>query len=127
MVVKKSAILTHKLNLERDMFFENTQKFNDKVFTELVSNGMTVGVSNMLEQGEADANELDENGKRPIVIAAYRGDLAMVKLLVEHGAQVNIKDSFGVSPMMWAKKNKNTELISYLEVEKEKQVNIPRR
>lgn len=109
------------------MFFDNMQKFNDKVFMELVSNGMTVGVSNMLDQGKADADALGENGERPIVAASYIGNIELVKLLVKHGADITLSNAHGITALMWAEENKNVELINYLEAEKERQVCSSRR
>ncbi len=46
-------------------------------------------------------NSENEFGRTPLSIASYRGDLRMVKILLENGADVNTKDSrdFGKYPL----------------------------
>lgn len=49
-----------------------------------------------------------------LCVAARNNDFATVKLLVEHGADVTIKDACGDRPLTAAQKNKNNEMIEYL-------------
>ena len=50
----------------------------------------------------ADPNELDALGATPLFDAAWRGHLAIVKLLVEHGADVNVQDSVGRTALRYS-------------------------
>ena len=55
----------------------------------------------LLEKG-ADVNAVNQQGFRPIHGAANRGFDAMVKFLAEKGAQLDVKDSQGRTPMTFA-------------------------
>lgn len=50
----------------------------------------------------------------PILNAAEQNHLEMVKFLVEHGADLSLKDDEGIRPYLAAKKNKNKEMADYL-------------
>lgn len=50
----------------------------------------------------------------PVHIAADNNDLDIVKLLVENGADVTVKDSYGERPYNCAVKNKNEEMMTYI-------------
>lgn len=55
----------------------------------------------LLEAG-ADREIRLLNGCTPLSIATIKGDLAMMKLLLEQGSQVNAPDDLGVTPLMEA-------------------------
>lgn len=42
----------------------------------------------------------------PLHIAVGKGDITMVKLLINNGANVNVKDTHGRTPLYWAKENR---------------------
>lgn len=50
----------------------------------------------------------------PVCVAARNNDFDTVKLLVEHGADVTIKDAYGERPFTAAHMNKNNEMMEYL-------------
>lgn len=50
----------------------------------------------------------------PVTVAAQNNDIDTVKKLVEHGADVTIKDSYGCRPYTSALENDNIELMEYL-------------
>lgn len=55
--------------------------------------------------------------KMPVLgMAAIRGDLAIARMLVEAGAEVNVADAHGSTPLMWAAAadRVNPALVSYL-------------
>ena len=49
-----------------------------------------------------------------VAIAARNNDLKMVQLLVQHGADVTIKDKYGERPFNAAVENKNADMIAFL-------------
>ena len=49
-----------------------------------------------------------------IVNAAYSDNVALIKELVEHGANVNARGSGGMTPLMYALYNDNANLLAYL-------------
>lgn len=60
------------------------------LFHLLVWHNFYDGVKKILEEGRADANLADGKGKglTPFLLACCRGNLAMAKLLLEHGAEI---------------------------------------
>ncbi|SFB06243.1 Ankyrin repeat [Cohnella sp. OV330] len=50
----------------------------------------------------------------PVQMAASGNHFEVVKYLVEHGADVTIKDNYGGRAYLEAKRNKNTEMMEYL-------------
>ena len=73
----------------------------------------------LLESGE-DPNRFNPVGfhshSTPLHQAALSGHLAAVKLLVEHGADVSMKDiMFGGTPLGWAEHGKQDAVVQFLE------------
>jgi len=50
----------------------------------------------------------------PVHVAANNNDLDILKLLVENGADVTIKDKYGERPFSCAVKNKNEEMMAFI-------------
>jgi ankyrin repeat protein len=61
-----------------------------------------------------DLNLKDEYGHLPVIEAAKRNNLPMVKLLVKHGAKLHSKDGAGRNVEGWANKHKNKDMINFL-------------
>ncbi|MBN9298719.1 MAG: ankyrin repeat domain-containing protein [Filimonas sp.] len=57
----------------------------------------------------------------PVHVAAENNDLATVKLLVQHGANVTIKDKYGERPYNCAVENKNEEMMLFLKSQEPEQ------
>jgi RNA polymerase sigma factor (sigma-70 family) len=66
----------------------------------------------LLSKG-ANVNAVDGNDWTPLHRAATQGDLAMVRLLVKHGAKIDAKGAGG-TPLDLAVDNKRTEVVEYL-------------
>ena len=77
-------------------------------FSSAVRDGDTSTVQNMLDQGEMDVNKDLAFGKTAIFYALEEDDDEMVRLLLEKGAKVDIRDDEGRGPLtMAAKKGKD--------------------
>ncbi|MFN0279662.1 MAG: TonB family protein [Pyrinomonadaceae bacterium] len=68
----------------------------------------------LLEAG-ADPNVNDRRGITPLMIAAFRGRVAFVGLLLKKGAKVDAMDQKGYSAFSYAKANGDKETIKLLE------------
>jgi ankyrin repeat protein len=58
-------------------------------------------VEDLLKQG-ADVNQADQDGRTPLMYAAYNGHTETVKLLLEHKAFVDVTDVNGRTALMFA-------------------------
>jgi uncharacterized protein len=74
------------------------------------------GGSDDVDFPQAQSNRPTElwGGVTPLVFAARQGDLASVKLLLEHGADVNQQTEGGWTPLLVAVQNRYYELAAYL-------------
>ena len=67
-----------------------------------------------LMYANVDVNEMNYAGITPLTIAAEKGNMNIIKILVEEGAGVNDKSSYGVTPIISAAAAGNTEAVEYL-------------
>ena len=63
----------------------------------------------LLDKG-ADVNAKDDKERTPLMSAAYRGYLEVVKLLLEKGADVKAKDKGGLTALMFAASGENLKV-----------------
>lgn len=56
---------------------------------------------NLLEKGKFDLNKLDQQGRTLLHYTGCRGQYDMIELLLEKGADPNIKDKNGNTPLHW--------------------------
>lgn len=56
----------------------------------------------LLEKGKCDPNQLDFCGYSALHIACGHNNLPLFRLLVENGADINLRDSAGNTPLAWA-------------------------
>jgi hypothetical protein len=76
--------------------------------------GDAQAVKALLAKG-AEVNAKTRYGATALTYAADRGYLGIAKILVEHGAVVNAKDTFyGAPPLTWAAYNGHVEVVKYL-------------
>ncbi|HKW98437.1 MAG TPA: ankyrin repeat domain-containing protein [Bryobacteraceae bacterium] len=71
-------------------------------------------VKALLEQG-VDVNTKSPYGATGLFFAADRGNLEILKLLLDHGADVNVKDTFyGATALTWASMKEHVDVIRLL-------------
>jgi len=57
------------------------------------------GVQKAVKANPSLVNQKSNEGFTPLILASYRGNLDMVKFLIESGAQVNVETSMGTALM----------------------------
>lgn len=84
---------------------------------EIVALGQIQAVKELIQKLglELDLNEKDSCGNVAIIIAAERNDFQMLKLLLENGANLNVKDGRGRTVKGWILHNKNIEMLEFIE------------
>ena len=55
------------------------------------------------------------HGHTPLRLAAYLGKLDVVRLLLDGGADATAKDTFGKTPLDWAREKKHASVVALLE------------
>ena len=63
----------------------------------------------LMTQPDCDVDTGESNGRTTLMAAARSGDFAAVKLLLEHGADANFKDSDGRTALDYARYNSTEE------------------
>ena len=99
----------------------NENKDGDSSTSQLISaasNGDLERVKELLSIPEIDVNKGDYDMRCPLHLAAAAGDgekhIEVVKLLVNHGADVNIEDRWGGRPLDEALRSNHTEVADLL-------------
>jgi hypothetical protein len=89
------------------------QELNDK-FWEAVRRGDLAATTALLDQG-ADVNAKFRYGTTALFKAAERGHVEIVKLLLAHGADATVKDTFyGATAMSWALDGDHLDVVDVL-------------
>lgn len=101
---------------------ENDSKVIMEIIISFINLGQIEVVSELLEtlDSNVDLNVEDPNGKLAVTTAAARNDFKMLKLLVDFGARVDLKDYSGKTVGWWAAKHANSEMKDFIEREEEK-------
>src|SRR4051794_10131776 len=78
--------------------------------------GGQVGVMGLLTGGGGDVNRRQDNGAAftPLLMAAMRGELTAVELLVKHGARLTDISGGGLSAERLAKEGNHQDVAAYL-------------
>lgn len=76
--------------------------------------GMFDALLELIEKFNKDVNEIDESGYSAILCAAQRNDLNMMKMLVQHGACLDV-ETYGHTPIGYAKHYKNQDMIEFIQ------------
>lgn len=63
-----------------------------------------------------DVNVIDNDGNSALIFAVAYGQIDVTKKLIEKGAELDIKDSQGNTPLEIAKLNNNEDIIQLLTI-----------
>ena len=66
------------------------------------------------ENKNIDVNKIYNTGETALILAVKTGDATVVKILLDKGAYVNVKDIWGNSPLSLAKKLGHQDIESFL-------------
>jgi|SRR6185312_4116324 len=109
----KSIITTFTLLII--CIYANGQTLNEQLYQAVkAKNSTQVGL--LLDKG-ADANYKAARGEFQLsllIVSVNNQDIQTVKLLVDHNAEINWKDWFKTTALMYAAQKGNVEIISYL-------------
>ncbi|RDW65991.1 hypothetical protein BP6252_09626 [Coleophoma cylindrospora] len=102
---------THKrIGIGRDFTFSR----HDAALSYVIKCCNETLLSVLLETGKYMLNGKDSKGRTPLSWAAGGGHVAMIKVLLENGAEVDSKDNSGRTPMSWAATNGNEAMVKLL-------------
>jgi len=91
------------------------KEFLDKLIT-LTFLGQKTAVKQFIENIKfVDINMADDFGNCAVLVAAERNELDMLKLLVTLGANLDVLDKDGYTPLKWAQDYKNQEMIDFIQ------------
>lgn len=80
-----------------------------------VTDAATAGRWDLVEALTLDGADVNGGSPTALHLAALGGDLRMVRLLVEHGADTSVKDGmYNGTPTFWARYFGRTEIVDYL-------------
>lgn len=108
----------------------DASKLKDHVrIVQLVNMGLYDSVVELINENNPafNINETDSEGNFAAIVAAMRNDLRMLKLLTNHGADLNLTDGFGRTVKGWAKHYNNVamlKLIDEIEADKSSKISI---
>ncbi|CAF2507072.1 unnamed protein product [Rotaria sp. Silwood2] len=80
-----------------------------------VDDGLYEVAKLLIERGKIPLNTLDQSGWSSMHLAAGHNNIDMLKLLLDKGADINIKDSQGNTPLAWAREINATETANELQ------------
>jgi ankyrin repeat protein len=109
-----TAAIWGKLNLVK--YFLSLGADIKGVLVEVIWNGHIDVIEFLISKG-ANVNDCEEdnNEATPLIIAAQRGNLNLVKLFLRNGANLKAVDKYGNGALDKAQWSGNSELIAYLE------------
>jgi uncharacterized protein len=81
---------------------------------EAIRAGQTSDVRKLIEQNPELANQSDERGFTPLIMAAYMGQKEIAELLLEMGADIDGLDAVGSSALMGVSFKGDIEIASML-------------
>jgi ankyrin repeat protein len=86
----------------------------EQKFEWALKNGDLDQVKLIVEQDKELANKTLPSGRYPLCTAADYGQLAVISYLIENGASVNVKDRYGITPLLSAIYEGHTDCVRLL-------------
>src|SRR5262249_29631513 len=74
-----------------------------------------VSLVRMLLDAGANANRANDDGETPVMRAARTGDVKVAEVLIQHGADVNVREQFREqTALMWAAAESHPDMLALL-------------
>ncbi len=86
-------------NTNNHLKMENKREISEKIFL-CVKDGHISNVESLLQNSNVDPNLQTEYGETPLIVASTWGQKDMVRLLLEHGADLNLQTEQGTALMV---------------------------
>ncbi|HRK06157.1 MAG TPA: ankyrin repeat domain-containing protein [Pseudobdellovibrionaceae bacterium] len=86
----------------------------EQIFFSALDQGDQARVRDMLQAKAIEVDEAKRDGYAALHIAAARGDVGMVKVLIAQGADPNVLDAQGSTALMWAVFRRHLPVVRYL-------------
>lgn len=95
---------------------KDTQKkvYQSGSLLQAVEQKNTQQVTDILVQGNYPINEVNAKKETPLLIATHQNDVAIAKLLIDAGADINQQDAIQDSPYLYAGAEGRTDILSYM-------------
>ena len=106
--------LNGEIDLQNELDREMTKEHGLIQIVEYARIGNTSGIMNLLKNGSNTLNYRDKSGATAVNVAAQRNDFETLQVLVKAGADLTIPDLDGRTPIKWAEKHKNVEMINFI-------------
>ncbi|KAE8131502.1 ankyrin repeat-containing domain protein [Aspergillus pseudotamarii] len=90
-----------RLLLQKGALPDLPDKWGRTPLSRAAERGHSLLVERLLVDGGADSNSRDKRGRTPVSWAAENSHLHIVETLVNHGADVEIRDNEGQIPLWW--------------------------
>lgn len=71
-------------------------------------------VEKSIQAGQSDIDEVNAKGESSLLIATHENNVALAKLLIDNGANVNLQDHIQDSPYLYAAAQGKTEILAYI-------------
>jgi ankyrin repeat protein len=71
-------------------------------------------INTILNEEHINLNRVDNIGWTPLTFAGKRGTVDTVKMLLDHGADVNFQNNYGLTALMTASSDRNVDVIKLL-------------
>ena len=88
------SLFMRRNNIFSSSFYADKAEINKKLL-ESVKEGKFYDTKQLLEEDLADTNTIDKDGNTPLIIAAKKNEYIFITMLIDYGADVDIKNNNG--------------------------------
>ena len=101
------------LDRESDLDLSNGGRYLGFLISETITKGDPRFLKRLLDM-KANPNHIHSRGNSILIIACKKSNIDAVKLLVNHGADLNYRCNFGLNPLATAVIKKDLEIVRFL-------------